>query len=65
MSSDASIEMLSLLKELSVYKAMDEEYMAGDKGQIESNAHDDRERRRLEIKQEMHDLASKSKSGPA
>lgn len=65
MSSDASIEMLSLLKELSVYKNMDEEYLAGDKGQIESDAYDDRERRRLEIKQEMHDLASKSKNGPA
>jgi hypothetical protein len=65
MSSEASNEMLSLLKELSVYKAMDEEYRAGAKGRIESEARDDRERRRLEIKQEMHDLASKSKNGPA
>src|SRR5271165_5284385 len=32
LSSEASIEMLSLLKELSVYKAMDEDYRAGAKG---------------------------------
>ena len=31
MSSDASNEMLSLLKELSVYKAMDEDYIAAQK----------------------------------
>ncbi len=65
MSSDGSSEMLNLLKELSVYKVMDEEYRAGARGRIESEAHDDRERRRLEIKQEMHDLAAKSKNGPA
>jgi len=64
MSGDASNEMLNLLKELSVYKALDQEYWAGAKGRIESEAHEDRERRRLEIKQEMRDLAPKSKNSP-
>ena len=64
MSGDASNEMLSLIKELSVYKAMDEEYRVGARGRIESEAHEDRERRRLEIKQEMRDLAPKSKNSP-
>ena len=43
--------MLSLLKELSVFKTLDEEYQAGAKGPTESEAHRERERRRLAIKQ--------------
>jgi len=58
MSNDASNEMLSLLKELSVYKAMDEEYRAGARGRLESEAYEERERRRLKITQEMHNLAA-------
>lgn len=53
MSSDASNEMLSLLKELSIYKVMDEDYRAGAQGRIEAEAFDERERRRQEIKQEI------------
>jgi len=62
MSSDASNEMLSLLKELSVYKAMDEEYNAGARGRLESEAYEERERRRPKITQEMHDLAAEIKN---
>jgi hypothetical protein len=65
MSSEASIEMLSLLKELSVYNAMDEDYKAGAKGRIESEACEQRERRRQEIKQEMHSLAVEKRDDPA
>ena len=62
MSGDASNEMLSLIKELSVYKAMDEEYRAGAKGRLESEAYDEREQRRLKITQEMHNLAAEIKN---
>ena len=65
MSSEASNDMLSLLKELSVYKVMDEEYRAGAKGRMESEAYEQRERRRQEIKQEMHSLAVEKKDDPA
>jgi len=61
MSSDASNEMLSLLKELSVYKAFDEDYRAGAKDRTETEAYEARDRRRLEIKQEMHNLAIERK----
>ena len=56
--------MLILLKELSVYKAMDEDYGAGLKDRVEAEACEERERRRQEIKQEMHNLAAGSKSDP-
>ena len=57
--------MLILLKELSVYKAMDEDYGAGLKSPAEAESYKERERRRQEIKQEMHNLAAVSKSDPA
>ena len=57
--------MLSLLKELSVFKALDEDYQAGPKGSVEIGAHEERERRRREIKQEMQTLAAESKSDPS
>ena len=62
MSSDESNEMLSLLKELSVYRTLDEEHIAGAKGGVEFAAFEERERRRLEIKQEMHALVAESKN---
>jgi hypothetical protein len=65
MSSEGSAIMLSLLKELSVFKALDEEYQAGAKDPAESEAHREREQRRLAIKQEMRDLAAESKRGPS
>ena len=65
MSSERSDAMLILLKELSVYKVMDEDYGAGLKGRVEAKAYKERERRRQEIKQEMRNLAADSKSDPA
>jgi hypothetical protein len=62
MSSNESNAMLSLLKELSVYRTLDEEYVAGDKGGAQATAFEERERRRLEIKLEMHALVAESKS---
>ncbi|MGB7556438.1 MAG: hypothetical protein WBM04_18875 [Candidatus Korobacteraceae bacterium] len=62
MSTEGSGQMLSLLKELSIFKAMDEDYKAGPKGRADIEAHEERERRRQEIKQEMHTLAAESKS---
>jgi hypothetical protein len=61
MSSDESNEMLSLIKELSVYRTLDEAYSAGAKGGVEAAAYEERERRRLEIKLEMHALAAESR----
>ena len=53
--------MLSLLKELSVYKSMDEDYAAGAKGRVETEAFENRGRRRQAIAQEMQRLAADSK----
>ena len=65
MSSEGSEQTLRLLKELAVFKAMDEDYRAGPKGQAETEACGERERRRQEIKQEMQELAAESKGGPS
>jgi hypothetical protein len=62
--NEVSEQMLGLLKELSVYKAMDEDYQAGHKGRLETEAYDRRERRRTEIKQGMQQLAAESKIDP-
>ncbi len=65
MSSEGSEQMLGLLKELSVYNAMDEDYGGGTKDPVETEAYKERERRRQEIKQEMQKLAAESKSHPS
>jgi iron-sulfur cluster repair protein YtfE (RIC family) len=65
MSSEGSELMLGLLKELSVFKTMDEDYSAGPKGRVETAAYEERERRRQEIKQEMQTLAAENKSQPS
>jgi hypothetical protein len=57
--------MLGLLKELSVYKAMDEDYRAGCKGPVETEAYQERERRRQEIRERMQHLAAENKSDPS
>ena len=44
MSSEGSEQMLTLLKELSVYKALDGDYKAGHKGPAETEAYEERER---------------------
>ena len=61
MSSEGSVDILSLLKELSVYKSLDEDYAAGPKGRVETDAFENRGRRRQEIAQEMQRLAADSK----
>lgn len=65
MKGEGSEQMLSLIKELSVFKAMDEDYKAGLKGRADIEAHEERERRRQEIKQEMQALAAESKGDPS
>jgi len=65
MRSENSEQMLGLLKELSVYKAMDEEYTGGAKSEPETEAYKVRERRRQEIRQEMQELATESKRAPS
>lgn len=62
MSSEGSDQMLTLLKELSVYKAMDKDYRSGSVGQAEIEAYLLRERRRHEIGQEMQNLAAEKKA---
>ncbi|MGB8768242.1 MAG: hypothetical protein WCC92_01400 [Candidatus Korobacteraceae bacterium] len=62
MKGEESEQMLSLLKELSVFKALDEGYQAGPKSRVEIEAHEERERRRREIKLEMQTLSAESKS---
>ncbi len=64
MGSEGSEQMLTFLKELSVYKALDADYKAGPKSRAETEAYEGRERRRQEIKQEMQDLATESKNSP-
>ena len=46
MSREGSEQMLSLLKELAVFKVMDQDYRAGPKGRVETEAYGERERRR-------------------
>ena len=65
MSSEGSEQMLTLLKELSVYKSLDGDYKDSPKSRVETEAYEERERRRQEIKQEMHKLAAESKNRPA
>jgi hypothetical protein len=65
MGNKESEQILALLKELSVYKTMDEEYTSGPKGKAEIEAHNDRERRRQEIRQEIQTLATEKKSTPS
>jgi len=64
MSSERSEQMMGLLQELFVYTAMDEDYSAGPKGRVETEAYDERERRRQEITQDMHRLAAENKTDP-
>lgn len=65
MSSEGSDQMLTLLKELSVYKAMDEDYRGGSGNQAETEAYLERERRRHEIAKEMQSLAAERKIVPS
>lgn len=61
MSTEASEQMLGLLKELSVYKAMDEDCKAGTQTEAETEAYEERRRRRQEIRLKMQELATETK----
>jgi len=62
MSGNESNQMLNLIKELSVYKTLDEEYLAGAQGSVQAAAYAERRRRRREISQEMQSLAAENNS---
>jgi hypothetical protein len=62
MSNEGSEQMLGLLKELSVYKAMDKDYAGGAGSKADAEAYKRRDRRRQEIREEMQALATESKS---
>ena len=65
MSSEGSDQMLTLLKELSVYKAMDEDYRDGSGNRAETEAYLERERRRHEIAKEMQRSRCREEDQPA
>ena len=62
MGSDESVQMLTLLKEISVLKELDSEYEAGLKTQFEQDAHRQRHQRHQEIAEEIKALAERKKN---
>ena len=61
MGSDESVQVLTLLKEISVLKELDSEYEAGPKTQFEQDAHRQRQQRHQEIAEEIKALAEQKK----
>jgi len=62
MDSDKSVQVLTLLKEMSVLKELDSEYEAGSKTQVERDAHRQRQQRHQEIAEEIKALAEEKKN---
>ena len=62
MGSDKSVQVLTLLKEISVLKELDIEYQAGLKTQSEQDAHRQRQQRHQEITEEIKALAEQKKN---
>jgi hypothetical protein len=62
MGSDESVQVLTLLKEISVLKELDSEYEAGLKTQFEQDAHRLRQQRHQEIGGEIKALADQKKN---
>jgi hypothetical protein len=62
MGSDESVQVLTLLKEISVLKGLDSEYEAGPKTQFEHDAHRQRQQRHQEIGEEIKALAEQKKN---
>ena len=62
MGSDESVQVLTLLKEISVLKELDSEYEAGLKTQCEQDAHRQRQHRHQEIGGEIKALAEQKKN---
>jgi hypothetical protein len=61
MGSDKSVYVLTLLKEKSVLKELDNEYEAGTKTQVERDAHQERQQRHQGIANEIKALAGEKK----
>jgi hypothetical protein len=62
MGGDESVQVLTLLKEISVLKELDIEYQAGPKTQFEQDAHRQRQQRHQEIGGEIKALAEQKKN---
>ena len=62
MSSDKSVQVLTLLKEISVLKELDREYEAGPRNQVERDAHRERQQRHQGIAEEIKALAEEKKN---
>ncbi len=62
MGSDKSVQVLTLLKEISVLKELDSEYEAGPKTQVERDAHRQRQQRHQGIAEEIKALAEEKKN---
>ena len=62
MTSQESEEMLALLKELSMLKALDTEYETGNKSDDQQEAHRLRQQRHEDIGQEIKALAQQKKA---
>ena len=62
MGSDESVQVLTLLKEISVLKELDSEYEAGLKTQCEQDAHRQRQERHQKIAEEIKALAEQKKN---
>ena len=62
MSSDKSVQVLTLLKEISVLKELDSEYEAGPKTEVERDAHRERQQRHQGIAEEIKALAEEKRN---
>jgi len=62
MGSDDSVQVLTLLKEISVLKELDSEYEAGPKTQFDQDTHRQRQQRHQEIGEEIKALAEQKKN---
>jgi hypothetical protein len=62
MGSDESVQVLTLLKEISVLEQLDSEYEAGLKTQFERDAHRQRQQRHRGIAEEIKALAEEKKN---
>jgi hypothetical protein len=56
MGNDKSVQVLTLLKEMSVLKELESEYEAGSKTQVERDAHRQRQQRHQGIAEEIKAL---------
>jgi hypothetical protein len=62
MDSDKSVQVLTLLKEMSVLKELDSEYDAESKTKVERDAHRQRQQRHRGIAEEIKALAEEKKN---